>query len=76
MVEFPENAAGFELAKLCYVEGNRMICTEISDHIISQMSPSYENFERSIVEKLRNTYQKDVLHKLALISYKWIHTII
>ena len=66
MVEFPENAAGFELAKLCYVEGNRIIFTKISDHIISQMSPSYENFERSIVEKLRNSYQKDVLYMICI----------
>ena len=68
MVEFPENAAGFELAKLCYVEGNRVICTEISDHIISQMSPSYENFERSILEKLRNSYQKDILNMICISS--------
>ena len=68
MVEFPENAAGFELAKLCYVEGNRVICTEISDHIISQMSPSYENFERSIPEKLRNSYQKDVFNMICISS--------
>ena len=68
MVEFPENAAGFELAKLCYVKGNRMICTEISDLIISQMSASYENFERSILEKLRNSYQKDVFNMICISS--------